>query len=54
LQCKYLAWPDTYTYRLFGLLKSGADWLVLLASSAEEANYTHPAHTRQHFVSKKL
>ncbi|WP_206208643.1 hypothetical protein, partial [Vogesella mureinivorans] len=31
-----------------GLLKSGADWLVSFASSAEEANYTHPAKTRQH------
>jgi hypothetical protein len=34
-------------------LKSGADF-VSFASSAEEANYTHPALGRQHLEHKKV
>ncbi|MDC7691879.1 hypothetical protein, partial [Vogesella indigofera] len=46
--CKYLAWPDTYTYRLFVLLKSSAASLVSFASAAEEANYSETAKPSQH------
>jgi hypothetical protein len=34
-------------------LKSGADF-VSFASSAEDANYTHPALGRQHLACKKV
>ncbi|WP_170253063.1 hypothetical protein, partial [Vogesella mureinivorans] len=43
----------TYTYRLFGLLKSGADWLVSFASSADGVNYTLAISTRQQRFYKK-
>ncbi|MDC7698112.1 hypothetical protein, partial [Vogesella indigofera] len=53
----YLAKPDTYTYRLFVLLKSSAASLVSFAASAEEANYSEAGQLRQHpetdFLTKK-
>ncbi|HJU50171.1 MAG TPA: hypothetical protein VJ575_05460, partial [Pseudogulbenkiania sp.] len=53
LQCKCLASPSTHTYRLFCLLKSGADCFVSVAASAEEANYTPGPHPRQRLFAEK-
>ncbi|MBI3144437.1 MAG: hypothetical protein HYZ18_04050, partial [Pseudogulbenkiania sp.] len=44
---------STHTYRLFGLLKSGAEGFVSVAASGEEATYTPAPHPRQRLFAEK-